>query len=396
MSNEKQRGASTNEIPGPFIETSMWRTLVEESYYSVDVSARRSAAKALTVRDLRALLEKLESGSANEQVAALVMFLDMVLASAPAMFESVADVRSTLDQVHTELCDQLVALATNWESQRDSEWPDGHLPLLNVPGRAYFVLSQLDRERAAHFLIGHFDYVKLSKWEREEVIHELIGLCSVPQRQRSETAMARLIEIAEEAAPGAERAIDFLRGLRLAQQCIGLPHSLEQLGVTGDVWESWSVRLQPPGTFDFDDSVLEEALRNGNSGLSAAALLFRAEFAREKGQDSQILTFMQRAVELLPDNPATLDAIVGNLESFHRPGDALRFAERLAEVDPEFTNRWRVGKMRYLSGDKAGAIEFWRSLPFYKEPDGEDKLKLYIDGCERRLVQYEQHKASKK
>jgi hypothetical protein len=52
--------------------------------------------------------------------------------------------------------------------------------------------------------------------------------------------------------------------------------------------------------------------------------------------------------------------------------------------------------MRYLSGDKAGAIEFWRSLPFYKEPDGEDKLKLYIDGCERRLVQYEQHKASKK
>jgi hypothetical protein len=267
---------------------------------------------------------------------------------------------------------------------------------LNVPGRAYFVLSQLDRERAAHFLIGHFDYVKLSKWEREEVIHELIGLCSVPQRQRSETAMARLIEIAEEAAPGAERAIDFLRGLRLAQQCIGLPHSLEQLGVTGDVWESWSVRLQPPGTFDFDDSVLEEALRNGNSGLSAAALLFRAEFAREKGQDSQILTFMQRAVELLPDNPATLDAIVGNLESFHRPGDALRFAERLAEVDPEFTNRWRVGKMRYLSGDKAGAIEFWRSLPFYKEPDGEDKLKLYIDGCERRLVQYEQHKASKK
>ena len=376
----------------------MWRTLVEESYYSVDVSARRSAAKALTVRDLRDLLERLKSGSANEQRAALVVFLDVALASAPPMFQfqKAPDIRNTLDQVRAELCDQLVALATNWESQRDSEWPDGHLPLLNVPGKAYFVLSQLDRERAARFLIGHFDYVKLSKWEREEVIHQLIELCSGPPMQRSETAKARLIEIAKEASPGAERAINFLRRLRLAQQCIGLPHSLEQLGVTGDLWESWSVRLQPPGTVDFDDSVLEEALRGGNSGLAAAALLFRAEFAREKGQDSQILTFMQRAVALLPDNPATLKAIVENLESFHRPSDALKFAERLAEVDPTFTNRWRVGKMKYLSGDKAGAIEFWRSLPFNKESDGEDKLKVYIDGCERRLVQYEQDKASKK
>jgi tetratricopeptide (TPR) repeat protein len=308
------------------------------------------------------------------------------------MFQTVADVPHTLDQVRTELCDQLVALATNWESQRDSEWPDGHLPSLNVPGRAYFVLSQLDRERAAHFLIGHFDYVKLSKGEREDVIRKLIELC-VPHTQRSETAMARLTEIAKEAAPGAEGAIAFLRRLRLANQLIGLPHSLEELGVTGDVWESWALRLQPPGTFDFDDSVLEEALRSGNSGLAAAALLFRAEFAREKGQDSQILTFTQRAVELLPDNPATLDAIVQNLESFHRPGDALKIAERLAEVDPTFTNRWGVGRMRYLSGDKAGAIELWRSL---KESDEEDKLKLYIDGCERRLVQYEKHKASKK
>jgi hypothetical protein len=388
---------NTNEIAGPFIETSMWRTLVEESYYAVDVSARRSAAKALTVRDLRALLEKLKSGSAKEQMAALIMFLDVVLPRGLAAYQKGgADVPNTLDQVRTELCDQLVALATNWESQRDSEWPDGHLPLLDVPGRAYFVLSQLDNERAARFLIGHFDYVKLSKWEREEVISQLIALWNVPHLQRSETARARLIKIAKEGAPGAERASAFLRSLRLAQQCIGLPHSLEQLGVPGDVWEAWAVRLQPPGTFDFDNSVLEEALRSGNSGLAATALLFRAEFAREMGQDSQILTFMQRAVELLPDNPATLDAIVENLESFHRPGDALKFAERLAEVDPQFANRWRVGKIRYLSGDKAGAIEFWRSLPFYKESDGEEKLKLFIDGCERRLVQYEQYKASQK
>ncbi len=182
----------------------------------------------------------------------------------------------------------------------------------------------------------------------------------------------------------------------MAQQCIGLPHSLEQLGVPKETWESWSLRLQPPGTFDFDDLVLEEALRSGNSGLAAAALLFRAEFAREKGQDSQILIFMQRAVEVLPDNPATLDAIVDNLESFHRPGDALKFAERLAEVDPTFTNRWRVGKMKYLSGDKAGAIELWRSLPFYQQPDGEDRLKLYVEGCDRRLAQYEEHRATKR
>ena len=182
----------------------------------------------------------------------------------------------------------------------------------------------------------------------------------------------------------------------MAQQCIEFFHSLEQLGVPKEMWEAWSVRLHPPGTYDFNDSVPEEALRSGHSGLAAAALLFRAEFAREKGQDSQILEFMQRAVEVLPDNPATLDAIADNLESAHRPGVALGPAERLAELDPTPINRSRVGRMKYLNGDKAGAIQLWRSLPFYQQPDGEETLKRYIDGCERRLAQYEANKARRR
>ena len=178
-------------------------------------------------------------------------------------------------------------------------------------------------------------------------------------------------------------------------QCIGFPHSLEQLGLSKEVWNTWSVRLQPPGTFDFDESVLAQALGSGNPALGAAALMFRAEFAREKGQDHEILGFLFRAVEALPENSATLDALVENLELFHRPADALPFAERHAQVDSNPTVRWRLGSMKYLSGDKTGAIELWKSLPFYQREDGQDMLKLYIEGCERRLTQYAEYKASR-
>jgi hypothetical protein len=177
-------------------------------------------------------------------------------------------------------------------------------------------------------------------------------------------------------------------------QCIGFLHPLEQLGLSKETWESWSVRLQPPGTYNFDDAVLAEALATPNAGLRAAALMFRAEFAREKGQDHEILGFFFKAVEELPDNPATLDALVENLESFHRPADALPFAERHAQVDSSPTVQWMLGKIKYLSGDKTGAIEFWKTLPFYLREDGPDTLKLYTEGCERRLAQYAAYKAS--
>src|SRR5262249_60656239 len=144
-----------------------------------------------------------------------------------------------------------------------------------------------------------------------------------------------------------------------------------------------------------DASALPESFAPPNAGRRAAALIFRAEFAREKGQDSEILGFFFKAVEELPDNPATLDALVDNLESFHRPADALSFAERHARVDSSPTVQWRLGNIKYLSGDKTGAIEFWKSLPFYQREDGPETLKLYIEGCERRLAQYAAYKASR-
>lgn len=155
-----------------------------------------------------------------------------------------------------------------------------------------------------------------------------------------------------------------------------------------ELWEPWSQRLQPPGTFDFNESVLDEALASDNRGLMAAALLFAAEFENAMGRDGNIEKHLLKAVEALPDNPATLRAIVEHLESFHRPGEALPYAERLAQVSQGEVPRWMLGQIKYLSGDKAGAIKYWQSLPFYQRANGPATLKLYVEGCERRLAQY--------
>jgi hypothetical protein len=184
----------------------------------------------------------------------------------------------------------------------------------------------------------------------------------------------------------------------MPDQCIGLPFSLAELGCRQDEWASLSLRLQPPGTHDFDESVLVEILSKGDPRISAAALLFASEFERYKGRDDRILERMFQAVEVLPENIATLEALVDELEGFHRPAEALPFAERLAQIaqndramNPGHLREvelWKLGKIRYLAGEKAQAIEYWRTLPFYQRPDGEERLKLYIDGCERRLAQY--------
>jgi hypothetical protein len=191
----------------------------------------------------------------------------------------------------------------------------------------------------------------------------------------------------------------------MPEQCIGLPFSLEDLGCSRGEWEALSLRLQPPGTHDFDESVLSETLSRGDPKISAAALLFASEFERYKGRDHRILDRLFKAVEILPENIATLTAVVDELEGFHRPSDALPFAERLAHIakEQQSTNpgrkrdleRWILGKIKYLAGGKAEAIAYWRTLPFYQRPDGEGLLTLYIEGCERRLAQYAEHERNR-
>jgi tetratricopeptide (TPR) repeat protein len=191
----------------------------------------------------------------------------------------------------------------------------------------------------------------------------------------------------------------------MPEQCIGLPYSLEELGCSREQWEPLSLKLQPPGTDDFDDSILSQTVSKADPHVSAAALLFASEFERYKGRDDRILQYLFKAVEVLPDNVATVRALVDELESFHRPAEALPYVERMARLvrqrasqNPEYkaeVDLWTVGKIKYLAGDKEGAIAHWRTLPFYYRKDGEDLLKLYIEGCERRLAQYEANLRSK-
>ena len=121
------------------------------------------------------------------------------------------------------------------------------------------------------------------------------------------------------------------------------------------------------------------------------------------GHDSRILDRLFKAAEVLPDNVVTLRVLVDELEVSYRPADALPYAERLARIAERQrsanpgrqleTELWVLGKIRYLAGDKEGATQHWKTLPFYQRPSGEDTLKLYVEGCERRLRQYEQDNA---
>jgi hypothetical protein len=190
----------TEQTPGRFIETAMWKQLAQ-SLYSGDLSAEQKAAKTLDAQDLQALLKKVESGSANEQFAALGMFLHAVRSGNPAV-----------EPRRAELVERATALAAKWKLQ-------GRLPSPDVPARAYYLLAAIDKERATLFLIAHFDYGKLSTPERESVIHHLAELCHVSKgAEHNETAMARIVEIAQEGAPGAKMAVALLVGRQLMRR----------------------------------------------------------------------------------------------------------------------------------------------------------------------------------
>lgn len=76
----------------------------------------------------------------------------------------------------------------------------------------------------------------------------------------------------------------------MPEQCIEFHFSLEELGCSPGKWEQLSLRLLPPRSTDFNEQVLSEVLSRGDQQLSAAALLFAAEFERYMGRDSRILT----------------------------------------------------------------------------------------------------------
>lgn len=197
---------------GRFIDSDLWTKLTEKEG-SVPIPAQQEAAMGLTQEDLRDLLERLESDSAYEQYAALGMLLAAVRVN-----------NAFLRPLLPPLQEKAAQLAQGWTIETPPPPSDkaavmrwacsaftGNAPP-DVPGRAYFLLAAIDIESAAQFLVSHFPYERLSKYEKDQVLHDLAELCSRDKSKCSETALKRLIAIAEKGEPEAKKAAGYLIG----------------------------------------------------------------------------------------------------------------------------------------------------------------------------------------
>jgi len=197
---------------GRFIDSDLWKQLTQKAG-SVAFPVQQEAAMGLTEGDLRDLIKQLGSDSAKEQYAALGMLLMAVRGN-----------NAFLGPLRQELREKATQLAQGWRIEKlpspaDKEevarWVrarfTGNL-LPDLGYRAYALLAAADRESAAQFLESHFHYEGLSTYEREQVIHELAELCSGDKSQRSDTALRRLIAIAEKGEPEGKKAASYLIG----------------------------------------------------------------------------------------------------------------------------------------------------------------------------------------
>jgi hypothetical protein len=191
----------TEQPKSRFLDTDLWRR-ISTSPESSDLTAEQQAGKALRADDLRSLLDKVKSGAPKERFAALGMFL-----------HAVRENNAALPEFSPELRAAALASALQWKL-------NAHGSQADVAHRSYFLLAALDREEAAGFLLSHFDYPALSLHDRERVIHYLAELCHISKapEQHSQTAMARLVEIAQQGLPGADKAAEYLVGRQLMRR----------------------------------------------------------------------------------------------------------------------------------------------------------------------------------
>jgi hypothetical protein len=191
----------TEHPKSSFLETDLWRRISTKPE-SGDFSAEQQAAKALLAADLRSLLDKVKSGAPKERFAALGMFL-----------HAVREKNAALPEFSPELRAAALASAHQWQLDAQGAQAD-------VAHRSYFLLAAMDREEAAGFLLSQFDYPALSLHDRERVIHDLAELCHISKapEQHSQTAMARLVEIAQQGLPGADKAAEYLVGRQLMRR----------------------------------------------------------------------------------------------------------------------------------------------------------------------------------
>jgi hypothetical protein len=203
---------------GRFVESEVWRQLAEK-VDSVALVVQQQAAVGLTEGDLRDLVERVSSGSEKEQYAALGMLLIAVRSNHDSLGFLLSDLREKATQ-----------FAKGWVIENPPPPSDiaavkryvysllpGNSPL-DVPYRAYALLAAIDREAAARFLVAHFCYEALSVYKRAQIIHEFAELCSGDKSKRSDTALRRLMEIAENGEPEAKNAARYLIGRQLMRR----------------------------------------------------------------------------------------------------------------------------------------------------------------------------------
>jgi hypothetical protein len=184
-----------------FLDTALWKQLVRKPD-SGDFSSRQTTGKILRTEDIQALLQRLKTGSPNEQYAALEMFLHATRGKNDA-----------LEQFSMELLALASALAEKWNFNASGRSAD-------IAQRGYCLLAEMDKEKAAQFLMSHFSYDALSVHDRERVIHFLAELCHVSKtvERHNPTAMAQIVEIAKQGKPGAECAADLLVARQLMRR----------------------------------------------------------------------------------------------------------------------------------------------------------------------------------
>ena len=213
----------TEGIQERLIESALWKELVEK-LDNTPGATRLQIAKNLTVGDVPDLIVVLESGSKIEQYAALAVLVEaaigVIVFPAPPKREVLVPFEAKLTELAERLTQRLQIpdnFLTIEELREEIRQKKPELPL-NDPKkpdtacRAYTLLTRLNRERALRFVLGHFDYASLSERKREYVIG-LIGGCCGPiteERRQFSAATKRLIEIARNGEPGAQKAADAL------------------------------------------------------------------------------------------------------------------------------------------------------------------------------------------
>jgi hypothetical protein len=203
---------------GRFIDSDRWKQMAEK-VDSVALATQKEAALRLTEGDLRDLLGRVESNSEKEQYAALGMLLMAARGNNVSLGPLLGDLREKAAQ-----------LAKGWMIEDPPQTSDKaavmRYAMANFSGnrppdvgyRAYALLAVIDNEAAAQFLVSHFPYEALTPHAKEEVLHQFAERCAGDKARRSDTALKRLIDIAQKGEPEAKKAAAYLIGRQLLRR----------------------------------------------------------------------------------------------------------------------------------------------------------------------------------